>query len=144
MAVAIIPARTFAGAPATYISVTGPGLPAEGVNITGTWPGSVSFIDFGRGRVPEPALDLPRYVLRGYTANGKKWYTVLYVWDRPADRAVVYLPGGLEREYYEYGRRRPENAKPSGDWYLVKNQGEFEGWADLIRKALPQSVQDNP
>jgi hypothetical protein len=145
MAVAILPAQTFGGAPTTSIVVNGPGIPPEGITITGSWPGWVTFADINSGAVPEPAADLPRYVLAGYTAEGSKWYTVLYVWDRSSGRALVYLPGPSETEYYRvnYGNNIAY-AQLAGKWYGVLNRGSFEGWADIVRRALPQTSRGGP
>ena len=137
-AVVTLPALTYGGAPTTRIVITGPGISQDGITITGTWPGWISFIDTNSGAVPEPAPDLPRYVLVGYTDRGSKWYTVLYVWDDRSGRALVYLPGPLEKDYYRvnYGNNIAYE-KLAGQWYFVSNKGAFQGWADLIHKHLP-------
>ena len=145
MAVASLPARTYGGAPTTRIVISGPGISPEGITITGTWPGWISFIDKNSGAVPEPAPDLPRYVLVGYEDRGSKWYVVGYVWDDRSGRALVYLPGPRETDYYRvnYGNNIAYE-KLAGQWYAVSNKGSFQGWADLIRKHLPPSRPDTP
>jgi len=145
MAVAILPPRTYGGVPTTSIVISGPGISREGITITGTWPGWITFIDRNSGAVPEPASDLPRYVLAGYTDRGSKWYTVLFVWDDRSGRALVYLPGPRETDYYRVNYdNNIAYEKLAGQWYSVSNKGSFQGWADLIRKHLPQNRSGTP
>ena len=144
MILIVSPAATFAGAPTTLVVVNGPGLPPEGVKIKGAWPGWITFVDFDSGAVAEPASDVPRYTLTGYTDQQQKWYTVLYVWDRSSGRAVVYVPPGVPEMDIGFpssdGTIDWAYRRLAGKWYAVRNRGAYSGWAELIRKALPQAA----
>lgn len=135
LAITLVPVRASAGAPTTSIMINGPGLPSRGVFLTGRWPGGTSFIDDTRGPAPPPTSDLPRYVLAGRTADYRWWYTVLFVWDSRANRALVYLPGPGELGYQINYCPDISYEKRAGKWYYVSDRN----WSETIHKALPRS-----
>ncbi len=126
--------QILAGAQTNITIVNGPDIPSQGVVIKGVWPGFFSIVPPGDlddpipVPAPTPSSDLPRYVVAGATQAGnvgaKDWrYTVLYVWDKHANRAVVYLPGPSELGYaINNGTYSYKYKKWAGRWYYAEKK----------------------